>query len=359
MDYGSYRFNDVGYSGIINSKLSLVWSDNTKLFRRLLKNSDKLSAMISDSRPTDTLYHIFKYETLRYCAVFNKMAGEMYICRIYREENGFNESTSELLEEIDFISHSALNILALTKSISKASGANEKIPLLLSTQSQEAEAIYNYCLNIKRRFEKSDKSEYVQFRKRIFNTFGRISFLGRKMNKELSLSLDVKYECIKIDYESVEMAIVNLAKIFYLGSVADECGDFWITAEGSCIRFSLKFKVSDDYDDADYDSEIRTVKSIFSSLSGQAVFEGDDNSFIFGGSVPCECFYDLDNIKEEDILYPDNILNSKNSEANPDKYRSYFTKLEKGFLGSAEPVFENVDVADYASIVLQCLNFAE
>ncbi|MGN0577920.1 MAG: hypothetical protein ACI4J4_04820 [Ruminiclostridium sp.] len=303
MNHGSVNYGDICCTGLLDADFELLWTDSKSVIDRILPLGSKLKKDISSAAPAEKIYHDFVAAGINYCAVFEKISYDMTICRIYREKLDDN-SISALMNGVDTIKHETLNFLSLVGSLKQGSGEEKSgsFSETLSAQSYGAETIYNECLNIQRAVGGKTGKEYLPIRKRLLDTFYRLTRLTSSLNKRLLPVITIENPYVCTDYMSVEEIICNLAKIFFMCSPDNSRAELEIYEDNGFLVFRSEFPAYAGFDIADIAAEIKTVKSIFSYLGGGADFKDNGDTISFSGSFPTEFTSDSNLVSEENRL---------------------------------------------------------
>ena len=303
MNHGSVNYGDICCTGLLDADFELLWTDSKSVIERIIPLSSRLKNNITSANPAERIYHDFTVAGLNYCAVFERISYDMTICRIYREKLDDN-SISALMNGVDTIKHETLNFLSLVGSIKQGNSdvKPDSVSAALSAQSYGAETIYNECLNIQRAVGGKTEKEYLPIRKRLLDTFYRLTKLTASLNKRLLPIITIENPYVCTDYMSVEEIICNLAKIFFMCSPDKSRAELEIYEDKGFLVFKSEFPSYEGFDISDISAEIKTVKSIFSYLGGGAEFKDNGDTISFSGSFPTEFTSDRKLVKEENRL---------------------------------------------------------
>ncbi len=346
MNNSSVNYSEICCTCLFDADFELLWTDSKSVIDRILPLAGKLKQNIASSNPTDKAYHDFSAAGFNYCAVFEKIDYNLTICRIYKEKLDDN-SVSALMNGVDTIKHETLNFLSLVGSLKQGSGDNksEGFSATLSAQSYGAETIYNECLNIQRAVGSKAEKEYLPIRKRLLDTFYRLTKLTSSLNKHFLPVITTENAYMRTDYMSVEEIICNLAKIFYMCSPDNSQAELEIYEENGFLVFKSEFPAYDGFDFADIAAEIKTVKSIFSYLGGGAEFKNNSSTISFSGSFPTDFTSDRNRVSEENRLEFD----YSESESGEGLYK---TGENSDSFFSPKLYLKNVELWGYMSIIL-------
>lgn len=346
MNHSSVNYTDICCTGLFDADSELLWTDSKSIINRILPLGSKLKNNIASANPAEKINFDFIAAGLNYRAIFEKIDYNLTICRIYREKLD-NNSISALMNGVDTIKHETLNFLSLVGSLKQGSGdeKSEGFSATLSAQSYGAETIYNECLNIQRAVSSKTEKEFLPIRKRLLDTFYRLSRLTASLNKRLLPVITVENPYVRTDYMSVEEIICNLAKIYFMCSPDNSQAELEIYEDKGFLVFESEFPAYDGFDFSEIAAEIKTVKSIFSYLGGGADFKTNGDTISFSGSFPTEFSSDSKLVSEENRLEFDYYEN----DSGEGLYKAF--KNDDSFF-SPKLYLKNVELWGYMSIIL-------
>ena len=297
-----FDFSKMGYCGIISDSFAVIWCDNDQLFRRLLrfKYTLKERFMKSDGE----ISHIFRADGVYYKAVITRLVNNSIMCRIFPATERSRLAYSTIFNSSVDICNNAFNILNLLNSLEKD---NENIyKENISQLHAYAGEIYDSGLDIIRccGSEKGEASIYL--RKYLFDTFYRLRSHIKACNKRICPVIDISSPYVKIDYNLLEIAILNMIKLFYL--VGDD-GDFIIAisdrndAVRNTLTVSCIFEAAKGFRDDIFISSGRTIKSLFIAMNGIVKLKRNDNKIEIIGSIPIKTPNAVNNPKDWEMLF--------------------------------------------------------
>lgn len=344
-----FDFLKIGYSGILSDSFAVIWCDNDYVFRRLLRFRDTLKEKFSNSG--GEIYHIFRADGVYYRAVITRLVNNDIMCRIFPATEKTKLANSLIFNSSADICHNALNILNLTDNIKKCNrdSLNENVSLLSSC----AERIYDCGLDIMRCCCSDKGKAYILLKKYIFDTFYRLQSRIKYDNKRICPVIDISATYVKIDYNPLEIAILNMLKLYYVIGDDDDCvlaiSDNNMTLEKT-ISVQCSFKTGKCFREEVFKSTGRTIKSLFISMNGIVKLKRNNDRIDITGSVPVKVRKANNNSEEDEMLF----LNREVWEQN--EYSDEHIKLYHHSNGNTFRMnvtdFEDIEEKDNISSVL-------
>ena len=285
-----YDFGNTGYCGILSDSFAVIWCDNDFLFRRLLRFKASLLDEFSDS--DGKISRIFKVDGTYYNAVIERLVNNDIMCRIFPALTKERLARTSIYKSSGDICHNALNIMHSADEI-KVHAENDDISKLLmynAALSGYAEEIYDYSLSIMRFSAPNNPAVYIHFRKYLLDTLRRLILYVSGLDRNIHYYIDIERDCLKIDYNTFEIALLNLVKLFYKASPDNASCTLSVT-DGSeetdnSLILSTFIPFVENFDEKLLKSVINTEKSLFSSMGGIVSFKATEEGVSFEGIIP-------------------------------------------------------------------------
>lgn len=354
-----YDFGNTGYCGILSDSFAVIWCDNDFLFRRLLRF--KASLLDEFSSSDGKINRIFKVDGVYYNAVIERLVNNNIMCRIFPTLTKERLARTSIYRSSGDICHNALNIMHSSDEI-KALAEKGDIKRLLeynSALSDYAEEIYDYSLSIMRFSSHNNTAVYIPFRKYLLDTMRRLLLYVSGLGKEIHYYIDIERDCLKIDYNTFEIALLNLVKLFYKTSPdKDSCTLSIIDSSeetDNSLILSTFIPVREVFDEKLLKSVINTEKSLFSSMGGIVSLKADENGIGFEGIIPVSYASSRKDSDDTEVLHLnyDAVWHDDNDSESVSLYRRDNGKLLCNNLKRLEDETENDNISVILGFLLK------
>lgn len=302
-----YDFGNTGYCGILSDSFAVIWCDNDFLFRRLLRF--KASLLDEFSSSDGKISRIFKVEGTYYNALIERLVNNSIMCRIFPALTKERLARTSIYRSSGDICHNALNIMHLADEIKmlSESGNVKRLLELNAALSGFAEEIYDYSLSVMRFSAPNNTAVYIHFRKYFLDTMRRLLIYVSGLEKDIHYCIDIERDCLKIDYNTFEIALLNLVKLFYKVSPDKAPCTLSVTdgAEGTenSLILSTVIPFGEGFDEKILKSSINTEKSLFSSMGGIVSFTEADNEVRIEGIIPVSYASSRKDSEDTEVLH--------------------------------------------------------
>ncbi len=285
-----YDFAKTGYSGILSDSFAVIWCDNDFLFRRLLRFKASLADEFSFS--DGKISRIFKVDGMYYNAEIERLVNDSIMCRIFPALTGERLARASIYRSSGDICHNALNIM---HTVDELRGLSEnrndgKTESLTRSLVDYAEEIYDYGLSVMRYASPDNTASYIPFRKYLLDTLRRLLLFVKGLEREIHYYIGIERDYLKIDYNTFEIALLNLVKLFY--KVSPDKSSCTLSVRdgeegvGNSVILETFIPLSGDYDKKSLKSVMNTEKSLFSSMGGIISFKEDADGIRIEGIIP-------------------------------------------------------------------------
>lgn len=266
------RFSNFSYFGLLDSNFKVIWADEKLLFRRLSNGSKRLLVELQNNQNV-TYNHIFVSDDKYYRARINWTNNNNYVCAISPEITEDELDKEKLLEYVDGISNSALDMYSYERMLEYYAEATkhelDRFHFECRKQRSLFGSIYSDCFNIRSVFESDLNFEFIPFHKYFLRTWDILQVATSKLRHSFSFNFDVTFPCIKIDYSKFELALYNLIKLVLIYP-PEHCTPV-ITIEAidtKHISVSTSFPLFANLELRKCELEIRAIKHLFRLMNG-------------------------------------------------------------------------------------------
>lgn len=322
-------FSRVGYSCVFENNMDVVWSNNSRLFRklvstRLFSNSFKLAS---------SLHSVFEFrlmcDGIRYRIQLLTLPDKRYLGVAYPEECYIKYSYSEMYMRMYNIKRNASNAIAAgleLKELLMAHDLPDEIIHLLETQIACEEAALCDSTSILKLFDTEHICEYVMIREKLENTHEQVKKYSCILGRKVSFDISFKSSVARINYIVLDTALLEIARVMfkYLPEGAEAV--LHITER---MKEALKIRTdiprNHDFDTDEIDYEIRDLNCAFECLGGRIRVYHTKDTFVIDAYVPSHL---------------SNYVNRVKSGADPDAVNTGYEDL-KGYGGILSPHKQN------------------
>ena len=282
-------YNDTGYCGVFKTDLTLVWSDNFRLFRRISKFPS--FRKLKPEPGTGALKDLFmSFENVKYHIITAAIGESLYICRAYPQ---YGYMLEDFQEDFNDIRYEALNIFTVAELLKdmKRKGRYSGIEDHISCLMNMAENIFIDMTIINQRIEGPVKPLFIHVRRFLLNLNYKLDWYSAKIKTKIYLIIDMEYAVAKIDYNIIEIGIYSLARIVYKSlSRGSEAAIYISNEESDTLRIYMEipfdqpnYLIADDFS-----VDKKAVECIFKRLGGSVELREEDERLIFETLIPTQ-----------------------------------------------------------------------
>lgn len=266
------RFSNFSYVGLLDSDFKVVWSQENVLFRRLSSGSKRLLAELQKNKNM-TYNHIFVSDDKYYRAVINWTNNNYYVCAISPEITDDELGKEKLLEYVDGIRNSALDMYSYERMLEYYAEATkhelDRFHFECRKQKSMFGFFYSECFNIRSLFEDKLNFEFIPFHKYFLRTWDILQVATSKLRHSFSFNFDVTFPCVKMDYSKFELALYNLIKLVLIYPPEHYAPVITVEAiDTKHISVSTSFPLFANLELRNCELEIRAIKHLFKLMNG-------------------------------------------------------------------------------------------
>lgn len=301
------RFANFSYFGLLDSEFRVIWAEDTVLFRRLSNGSKKLLIELRKNQHR-TYNHIFISDGKYYRAKIDWTNNNNYVCRVSPEIPETDLDKPQLLEFVDGIKDSVLDMYSYERMLEYYAETTkyvfDKFHFECKKQKYKAGSIYSDCFNILNAFEGELNSEFIPLHHYLLRTWDVIQFATRGLKHSFSLSFDLIFPCIKIDYSKFELALYNLVKLALIYP-PEHCAPVITieTVDMNRLEVRTTFPIYTNVELKRCEIEIRAIKHLFKLMNGEFVIYQED-----GGMLTAKGNFEIEVSADENDIATDRKL---------------------------------------------------